>query len=103
MDYKIQNGDTMPGVTHGKRKEVPTKSTSEKEKGSAAEQLRTLLKLNPLTTTIYYALNPEELKKDLNTLNEADENMPPVVQQIGGLLNPVQGFVNAVKNLYSRD
>lgn len=94
MDNRIQNGETKPGIVRGRaeRKDVPAKSESEKEKSSAAEQLRTLLKLNPMTASTYYALNPEEIKEDMETIDEA----PHELKQAALVLSPVLLLINAV-------
>lgn len=94
MDNRIQNGETKPGIVRGgvARKDVPAKSESEKEKSSAAEQLRTLLKLNPMTSSTYYALNSEEIKEDMETIDKATREQ----KQTAFILSPVLLLINAV-------
>ena len=94
MDNRIQNGETKPGIVRGgaARKDVPAKSESEKEKSSAAEQLRTLFKLNPMTSSTYYALNPEEIKEDMETIDKATREQ----KQTAFILSPVLLLINAV-------
>ncbi len=102
MDNRIQNGET-PGILKGgaQRKEVPPKSESEKEKRSAAEQLRTLLKLNPMTAATYYALNPEEAKEDIQAIGKAIDEIPPEVKQAASVLSPLYGLVNTLRKMFN--
>lgn len=94
MDNRIQNGETKPGIVRGgaERKDVPAKSESEKEKSLAAKQLRTLLKLNPMTSSTYYALNSEEIKEDMETIDKATREQ----KQTAFILSPVLLLINAV-------
>ncbi len=103
MDNRIQNGETKPGIVRGgvARKDVPAKSESEKEKSSAAEQLRTLLKLNPMTAATYYASNPEEAKEYIQAIGEAVKEIPPEVEKAAGMLSPLYGFVNALRKMFN--
>ncbi len=99
MDNRIQNGETKPGIVRGgaARKDVSAKSESEKEKSSAAEQLRTLFKLNPMTSSTYYALNPEEIKEDMETIGK----VPPEAEVTAFVLTPLLGLVIAVRKMFN--
>ncbi len=103
MDNRIQNGETKPGIVRGgaERKDVPAKSESEKEKSLAAKQLRTLLKLNPMTAATYYALNPEEAKEDIQAIGEAVKEIPPEVEKAVSVLSPIYGFVNVLRKIFN--